>query len=106
MNEDYEFEWSILNGAYKAKQIDELNYKRIYEMLMESDGECLERLEIINQELINALADNEIQKINDRLVIGSVKIDIEQDPEKKRQYVAVYDQLYNKMMQIIESKGA
>lgn len=106
MNDDYKFEKSLIESAFELNQIDELNYHRVLGMLMESDGECLDRLEIINKELANALADNAIQKINDRLIIGSAKIEIEPDLEKKRQYMAVYDQLYNKMMKIIESKGA
>lgn len=98
MNEDYEFEWSILKGAYEAKQIDELNYKRIYEMLMDSDGECLERLEIINNALIEALADHKRQKINDRLIIGAEKIEATEDPKEKARLMNHYNNLLKELI--------
>jgi hypothetical protein len=97
MSPDYEFELTMLKSAKELNQIDELSYKRIYEMLMESDGECLDRLETINDELAKALADHKRQKISDRLVIGAEKIEATEDPKEKARLMVHYNNLLKEL---------
>jgi hypothetical protein len=97
MNSDYEFELSMLKSARELKQIEEHNYKRIYEMLMDSDGEDLDQLLIINAELIGALTDHKRQKISERLVIGAQKIEGTKDPKEKARLMVHYNNLLKEL---------
>lgn len=97
MNDDYKFEEVLLESAFNLKQIDESSYYNILVMLKESDGECLDRLEIINDELAKALADHKWQKINDRLVIGAEKIEATTDPKEKARLMVHYNNLLKEL---------
>lgn len=95
MNEDYEFELSLLKSA--KDQISEDDYNRIYEMLMDSDGEDLYRLDMINDELIQALEDFKKQKINDRLVKGAELIESTPDPKERAGLMVHYNNLLKEL---------
>jgi hypothetical protein len=97
MNDDYKFEMSLLESAFELKQIDELSYHRINGMLLDADGECLDRLKIINDELAKALADHKKQKINDRLIIGAEKIEATTDPKERARLMVHYNNLLKEL---------
>jgi hypothetical protein len=97
MNDDYRFEESLVESAFTLNKIDELNYHRIMGMLQESDGEDLDQLLIINDELGRALEDYRIQKVSDRLVIGAEMIEAAEDPKEKARLMVHYNNLLKEL---------
>jgi len=97
INEDYEFSLHLLTSSMELGQLEDHNYQRIYEMFMDSDGECLERLKLILYELLDALADHKRQRISERLVIGAEKIEAAEDPKEKARLMMHYNNLVQEL---------
>jgi hypothetical protein len=97
MNQDYEFEWTILKGSLELDKLDEPGYKRIYDMLVDSDGEDLDRLLIINNELIKAFRDYRLLKVSNRLVKGAELIEVTTDPKERARLMVHYNNLLKEL---------
>ena len=97
MNEDYERSLYLLKSSYEIDQIYEHDYKRIYELFMDADGECLDELKLILYELLDALADHKRSKLSERLVIGAEKIEATEDPKEKARLMVHYNNLLKEL---------
>jgi hypothetical protein len=97
MNEDYVRQLDLLTMARDQKLISQLDYLRIYEMLLDSDGEDYFVLEVINDDLIATMESHKKQILCDRLVIGSEKIEATDDPKEKARLMVHYNNLLKEL---------
>lgn len=97
MIEHYEFTLHLIESTYELKELDELNYHRLLGILLDSDGDDLEQMRLLNIDLIECLIDNKRQKISERLVIGAEKIEATEDPKEKARLMIHYNNLLKEL---------
>lgn len=83
----------MIDSAFKAKKLKESSYKRLKGMIKDSDGEDYYRLEVINNDFIQALK----ERLSERLIIGAEKIEATTDPKEKARLMNHYNNLLKEL---------
>ena|SRR5690625_2691158 len=86
---------SLLEKAYKAGQVDDLNYDRLRSdrCTYQDPDDVYDYFLKLNDDLINCIENHELFILESRIVKGAELIEKETDPVKKQKYMQLYDAL-------------